>query len=346
MTAIEQNRFEVGVYTLADMGPDPHTGKIISPKQRMDEIIEAAKLADELGLDIFGVGEHHRLDYVVSSLAVVLAAIAQATTRIKLTSATSVVSTLDPVRLFEDFATVDVISGGRAEILAGRGAFVESFPLFGYDLNDYNELFTEHMELLLKLNEEEVVTWNGKFRSPLQHAQIAPRPLQEKLPIWIGVGGTPESAVRAGRLGVGMALAILGGNPQRFKPLVDLYREAGLQAGHAPEQLKVGVTGHVYLAETTKKAKDEFYPYYANYWYYVNRQRGMGTKMSRDDLSGWLLRKRRCLSEAQSSLRRKYCSSMNCTDKRAFWRKWILADCLLTKYGEIWNCLPMKWYQG
>lgn len=187
------------------------------------------------------------------------------------------------MRLFEDFATVDVISGGRVEILAGRGAFVESFPLFGYDLDDYNELFTEHMELLLKLIEEEVVTWNGKFRSPLQHAQIAPRPLQEKLPIWIGVGGTPESAVRAGRLGVGMALAILGGNPQRFKPLVDLYREAGLQAGHAPEQLKVGVTGHVYLAETTEKAKDEFYPYYANYWYYVNRQRGMGTKMSRDD---------------------------------------------------------------
>ena len=265
MTAIEQNRFEVGVYTLADLGPDPHSGEIISPKQRMDEILEAAKLADELGLDIFGVGEHHRLDYVVSSPAVVLAAIAQATNRIKLTSATSVVSTLDPVRLFEDFATVDVISGGRAEILAGRGAFVESFPLFGYDLDEYNELFTEHMELLLKLNEEEVVTWNGKFRSPLQHAQIAPRPLQEKLPIWIGVGGTPESAVRAGRLGVGMALAILGGNPQRFKPLVDLYREAGMEAGHAPEQLKVGVTGHVYLAETTEKAKNEFYPYYANY---------------------------------------------------------------------------------
>lgn len=283
MSTTKQNHFEVGIYTLADIGPDPQTGNTISPKQRMDEIIEAAKFADELGLDIYGVGEHHRLDYVVSSPVVVLSAIATATKNIKLTSTTSVVSTLDPVRLFEDFATLDLISGGRAEILAGRGAFVESFPLFGYDLDDYDELFTEHMELLLKLNEEEVVTWSGKFRSALHNAQIAPRPYQKKLPIWIGVGGTPESAVRAGRLGVGMALAILGGHPRRFKPLVDIYRNVGLEAGHSPEQLNVGVTGHVYLAETTEKAKDEFYPYYSNYWYYVNRQRGMATRMSRDD---------------------------------------------------------------
>lgn len=277
-------RFEVGIYTLADHGPDPLTEETISPKQRMDEIIEAAKLADEAGLDIFGVGEHHRLDYVVSSPAVVLSAIAQATKQIRLTSTTSVLSTLDPVRLYEDFATLDLISNGRAEILAGRGAFIESFPLFGYSTNDYNELFSEHMDLLLKLNENEVVTWSGKFRSALNNAEISPRPVQEEIPIWIGVGGTPESAIRAGRLGVGMALAILGGDPVRFKPLVDLYREAGKQAGHPEEQLKVGVTGHAYLAETTEKAKDEFYPYYANYWSYVNRQRsGFGMKMSRSD---------------------------------------------------------------
>lgn len=283
MSKINQSGFEVGIYTLADLGPNPHTGNTISAKQRMDEIIEAAKVADELGLDVFGVGEHHRLDYVVSSPAVVLSAIAYATKRIKLTSATSVLTTLDPVRLYEDFATLDIISDGRAEILAGRGAFIESFPLFGYNTNDYNELFSEHLDLLLKLNEKKKVSWNGKFRSALRDAEISPRALQNQLPIWLGVGGTPESAARAGRLGLGMALAILGGDPLRFKPLVDIYRQAGLEAGHTSDQLKVGVTGHTFLAKTTEKAKDEFYPYYSNYWNYVNRQRGMGTRMSRDD---------------------------------------------------------------
>jgi probable LLM family oxidoreductase len=277
------NGIEIGIYTLADIGPDPFTGKMITPKQRMNEMIQAAKLADEVGLDVFGVGEHHRLDYASSSPAVVLAAIAQATNQIKLTSTTSVLSTLDPVRLFEDFATLDLLSDGRAEILAGRGAFIESFPLFGYSTNDYDELFTEHMELLLQLNKNERVTWSGNFRSPLRDAEISPRPMQEQIPIWIGVGGTPDSAVRAGKFGVGMALAILGGDPLRFKPLVDLYRKAGMEAGHSPEFLKVGVTGHAYIAETTQQAKDEFFPYYSNYWSYVNRQRGMGTRMSRAD---------------------------------------------------------------
>jgi len=284
LSKIKQKAIEIGIFTLADIAPDPFTGKVISPKQRMDEIVEAAKLADGWGLDIFGVGEHHRLDYVVSSPAVVLSAIAQATKQIKLTSATSVVSTLDPVRLYEDFATLDLISDGRAEILAGRGAFIESFPLFGDSTDDYNALFSEHMDLLLKLNENEIVSWNGTFRSALNNAEISPRPVQKQLPIWIGVGGTPESAARAGRLGVGMALAILGGDPLRFKPLVDIYRQAGLEAGHAPDKLKTAVTGHAYLARTTEQAKDEFYPYYANYWDYVNRQRG-GTsmRMSRND---------------------------------------------------------------
>lgn len=283
MSTTKPNGIEVGIYTLADMGPDPFSGKTVSAKQRMDEIVEAAKLADKAGLDVFGVGEHHRLDYAVSSPAVVLSAIAQATKQIKLTSATSVLSTLDPVRLYEDFATLDLMSDGRAEILAGRGAFIESFPLFGYSTNDYNELFEEHMDLLLKLNKNEVVSWNGNFRSPLMKAEISPRPVQKQLPIWIGVGGTPESAERAGRLGVGMALAILGGDPIRFKPLVDSYRQAGLQSGHLPETLSIGVNGHCYIAKTTEEAKEEFYPYYANYWSYVNRQRGMGTRMSRQD---------------------------------------------------------------
>lgn len=274
---------EIGVYTFGDIGPNPHTGETISASQRLKEVIELAKIADEAGLDIFGVGEHHRLDYTISSPAVVLSAIAQATKHIKLTSATSVLSTLDPVRLFEDFATLDQISDGRAEIIAGRGAFVESFPLFGYDLQDYDALFEEKVKLLQQLNQQEIVTWQGQFRSALKGAMIAPRPVQDEVPIWIGVGGTPESAMRAGRLGTGMALAILGGEPIRFKPLVDLYRQAGAEAGHSPEKLSIGVTGHTYIAKDSQQAKDEFYPYYSNYWAYVNRQRGMGTRMSRSD---------------------------------------------------------------
>ncbi|WP_338469764.1 LLM class flavin-dependent oxidoreductase [Niallia sp. XMNu-256] len=280
----ERNKdFEIGIYTLADIGPDPLSGETPNPKQRLDEIIKAAVLTEEAGLDVFGIGEHHRLDYAVSSPAIVLAAIAQATQKIKLTSATSVLSTLDPVRLFEDFATLDLISNGRAEILAGRGAFIESFPLFGYRTDDYDELFTEHMELLLQLNKNEKVTWSGKFRPSLKEAEISPRPIQSQIPIWIGVGGSPESAVRAGTFGVGMALAILGGDPKRFKPLVDLYHQAAMKADHSPEVLRVGVTGHAFIAETTQQAKDEFYPYYSNYWYYVNRQRGLGMKMSREE---------------------------------------------------------------
>lgn len=274
---------EIGLYTLGDIVADPHTGKTISAGQRIKEITEAAKLADDAGLDVFGVGEHHRLDYATSAPPVVLAAIAQITKRIKLTSTTTVLSTVDPVRLFEDFATVDLLSDGRAEIIAGRGAFVESFPLFGYDIKDYDALFSEHIDLFLKLNKNESISWDGHFRPSLRNAEIAPRPFQKELPIWVGVGGTPDSAARAGRLGVGMALAILGGDPVRFKPLVDLYRKAGTEAGHNLEELRVGVTGHGYFSKTTQQALDEFYPYYSNYRSYVNRQRGMGFRMSRSD---------------------------------------------------------------
>jgi probable LLM family oxidoreductase len=281
---VENKGLEIGLYTLGDISSDPVKGQPISASQRMKEIIEAAKLADEAGLDVFGIGEHHRLDYATSAVPVVLAAIAQHTKRIRLTSATTVLSTVDPVRLFEDYATLDLVSDGRAEMIAGRGAFVESFPLFGYNLHDYDDLFSENLELLLKLNENERVSWNGRFRSTLKNAEIAPRPIQNQIPIWVGVGGTPGSAARAGRLGVGMTLALLGGDPARFKPLVDLYRKSGIEAGHVVEKLKVGVTGHSYIAKTTQQAKDEFYPYYSNYWSYVNRQRGMTSfRMSKSD---------------------------------------------------------------
>ncbi|MFC3803455.1 LLM class flavin-dependent oxidoreductase [Cohnella sp. GCM10012308] len=280
---LAETGMEIGLYTLADIVPDPFTNQTISARQRIKEIIEAAMLADEAGLDLFGVGEHHRLDYATSAPAVVLAAIAQRTKRIKLTSATTVLSTVDPVRLFEDFATLDLVSDGRAEVIAGRGAFVESFPLFGYDTNDYDALFEENLQLFLKLNEAEKVTWDGQYRPSLRNAEIAPRPLQQQLPIWVGVGGTLESAARAGRHGVGMAIAMLGGDPARFLPLADAYREAGKQAGFDAERLKIGITGHGYFAKTTQQAKDEYFPYYSNYWSYVNRQRGMTLRMDRPD---------------------------------------------------------------
>ncbi|WEK54054.1 MAG: LLM class flavin-dependent oxidoreductase [Candidatus Cohnella colombiensis] len=273
---------EIGIYSLADLGPDPLTGTTISAKQRIQELIQAAKLADEAGLDIFGVGEHHRLDYAVSAPAIVLTAIAQVTKRIRLTSTTTVLNTIDPVRLYEDFATLDLVSDGRAEIVAGRGAFVESFPLFGYDVKDYDALFEEHLHLLLQLNEAENVTWKGQFRPSLQHADIAPRSEQERIPIWVGVGGTPESAIRAGSLGTNLALAILGGDPIRFLPFVELYRRAAVEAGHRLDQMKVAVTGHMHLAKTTEQAIEQFYPYYVNYWGYVNKQRGMMSHISRE----------------------------------------------------------------
>lgn len=257
---------EIGLYTFGDLVPDPHTGQAVSARQRLQEIVAAARLADEAGLDVFGVGEHHRLDFAVSATPVVLSAIAQVTERIRLASAVTVLSTADPVRVFQDFATVDLLSGGRAEIIAGRGVFLEPFPLFGYRLEDYHELFAEKIELLLQLNANERITWSGQFRPALRDAEIAPRPVQEQLPIWVGVGGTPQSAVRAGLLGTGMALAIIGGAPARLKPLVDLYRRAGAEAGRQPGQLKVAVTSHLHVQKTSQQAMEDFYPYYAQYF--------------------------------------------------------------------------------
>ncbi|MUT66949.1 LLM class flavin-dependent oxidoreductase [Paenibacillus sp. NEAU-GSW1] len=262
----ESAPFEFGIYTLGDLSPDPHTGQTASAQQRIREVIDAAKLADEAGIDVFGVGEHHRLDFAISSPPVLLAAIAQATKQIRLTSATTVLGTADPVRVFEDFATLDLLSNGRAEMIAGRGAYVESFPLFGYELDSYAELFREKLELFLQLNENERVTWDGNFRSALSEAEIAPRPAQRQLPIWLGVGGTPASAALAGQLGAGMALAILGGDMQKFQPLVEAYRQAGAKAGHALARLPVGITGHCYIADSSQQAREEFYPHYAYYF--------------------------------------------------------------------------------
>jgi probable LLM family oxidoreductase len=278
----QEEAFEFGIYTLGDISVDPVTGRTSSASDRMKEIIAAAKLADEAGIDIFGVGEHHRLDFAVTSPPVVLAAIAQATKQIRLTSATTVLGTSDPVRVFEDFSTLDLLSDGRAEIIAGRGAYVESFSLFGYELGDYKDLFNEKINMLLELNESERMTWNGRFRTALENAEIAPRPLQASLPVWVGVGGTPQSAELAGKLGAGMALAILGGDPANFKPLVDVYREAGMRAGHKKEALKIAITSHGYIAESTQQAKDEYYPYYANYVGQFMGGNARGERMARE----------------------------------------------------------------
>jgi len=262
----DRKLFEFGIYTLGDLAPDAVTGHEMSAKQRLREIVDAAKLADEAGIEVFGVGEHHRLDFAVSSPPVVLAAIAQVTSHIRLTSATTVLGTADPVRVFEDFATLDLLSDGRAEIISGRGAFIESFPLFGYSLDDYRELFKEKMSLLTKLNESERITWNGNMRPALNDCEIAPRPDQARLPLWVGVGGTVASAELAGEMGAGMTLAILGGDPGRFRHLVEAYRSAGKAAGHAEQSLRVAITGHCYIGDTTQQALDEFYPYYSHYY--------------------------------------------------------------------------------
>src|ERR1700692_4147148 len=244
--------FELGLYTFGDLMPEAQTGKAVGAQQRLAEILAAAKLADASGLDVFAVGEHHRLDMAVSATPVVLAAIAAVTERIRLASAVTILSTADPVLVFEDFATVDLISGGRAEIIAGRGVFTESFPLFGFDLADYDALFAEKLELLMKLNAAERVTWQGRFRTPLQDAPIAPRPVQGRLPIWVGTGGTPSSVGKAAVLGLPLALANIRRPPAQLAPLAELYRRTGLQAGHDASDLKVSIASHLHVAENSQ----------------------------------------------------------------------------------------------
>src|SRR5215217_4590551 len=263
---------EIGLYTFAELSPDPQSGRIISPQQRVRDLMEEIELADQVGLEVFGVGEHHRPDFVVSSPAVILGAAAVRTQRIRLSSAVTVLSSDDPVRVFQDFATVDLLSGGRAEIMAGRGSFIESFPLFGFDLDDYDELFAEKLELLLKLRESDEVTWSGQHRAALDEAGVYPRPVQEPLPVWLAVGGTPNSIVRAAALGLPLALAIIGGAPERFVPLVDLYRRAASEVGHPG--LPVGINSHTYVADTSQEAADDFFPAYAGMMNRIGRERG------------------------------------------------------------------------
>lgn len=265
---------ELGIYTFADLQPDRLAGKAIITHQRIKDLLEEIQLADQLGLDVFGVGEHHRADYAVSSPAVVLAAAASMTKNIKLTSAVSVLSSDDPVRVFQDFATLDQLSNGRAEIMAGRGSFIESFPLFGYDLSDYDALFSEKLDLLLKINASEKVAWTGKLRSSLDGLGVYPRPYQEKLPIWLAVGGTPESAIRAAKLRLPMALAIIGGMPERFVPFVNLYKQTAIESGRDPGNLSLGINTHVFISETSQKAGDDYYLTYAAMMNRIGKERG------------------------------------------------------------------------
>ena len=259
---------ELGLYTFADVGPE------IDPARRLRNLLEEIELADQVGLDVFGVGEHHRPDYAVSSPTVALAAAAERTKDIRLTSAVTVLSSDDPVRVFQDFATLDLISGGRAEIMAGRGSFIESFPLFGYDLSDYDELFSEKLELLLKLRESESVTWSGRHRAPLDEAGVYPRPVQNPLPVWIAVGGTPQSVVRAAILGLPLAIAIIGGQPEHFAPLARLYRQAAREAGHDADRLPISINSHTYVADKSQQASDEFFPSYSAMMNRIGRERG------------------------------------------------------------------------
>jgi len=272
--AAAKRTFELGIYSFAELTPDPATGTVVSPQERLRDLLEEIELADQVGLDVFGLGEHHRPDFVSSAPAVILAAAAARTKRIRLTSAVSVLSSDDPVRVFQDFATLDLLSGGRAEVMVGRGSFTESFPLFGFDLRDYHELFAEKLDLLLKLRASERVTWSGKHRPPLDDLGVYPRPLQDRLPVWVAVGGTPESAVRAGRLGLPMALAIIGGLPERFAPLVQLYREASRRTGQGSSGLDLSINAHGYLANDSRRAADEFFPSYAAVMTKIGRERG------------------------------------------------------------------------
>jgi probable LLM family oxidoreductase len=263
---------ELGIYTFAEVAPDPVTGRKVSPSERLRDLIEEIELADQVGLDVFAVGEHHRPDYAVSAPAVVLAAAAGRTSKIRLSSAVSVLSSDDPVRVFQQFSTLDLLSGGRAEIMVGRGSFIESFPLFGYDLKNYSELFAEKLELLLLLRENERVSWSGKHRPPLTGQAVYPRPLQERIPVWVAVGGTPESAARAGMLGLPMALAIIGGEPERYKPFAEIHREAAREAGHTPPALSIN--SHGYIADTSQQASDEAFPPFADTMNRIGRERG------------------------------------------------------------------------
>src|SRR5271154_5971203 len=265
---------QIGIDSFAALVPDPITGTTVTAQQRIAHLLQEITLADQVGLDVFGIGEHHRPEFLDSAPPVILGAAATRTKNIRLTSAVTVLSAADPVRVFQEFATLDLISHGRAEIVAGRGSFIESYPLFGLQLDDYDSLFAEKLDLLLAIRENTHVTWSGKHRAPLTGQGIYPRPLQNPLPIWVGVGGTPASFVRAGKLGLPLMVAIIGGEPKRFRPLVDAYREAGRRAGHPTEKLTVGLHSIGFLGDTTAQAADDFYPGYAHTFTEIGKERG------------------------------------------------------------------------
>lgn len=267
---------EIGISTFVETTPDVKTGEVVSHAQRLREVVEEIVLADQVGLDVFGVGEHHREDFAASSPALVLAAAASQTKRIRLTSAVTVLSSADPVRVFQDFATLDGISNGRAEIMAGRGSFIESFPLFGYDLRDYDELFDEKLDLLLTLQKSEKVTWSGKHRPAIHNLGVYPRPVQDPLPVWIGSGGNTQSVIRAGALGLPLVLAIIGGRPVQFAPLVQLYKRAAAQAGHDISKLPIASHSHGFIAEDSQTAADKFFPSTQQVMNVLGKERGWG----------------------------------------------------------------------
>ncbi len=279
---------QIGVDSFGAVISDPATELTLSPVHRMENLLEEIVLADQVGLDVFGIGEHHRSEFIDSAPVVILGAAAARTENIRLTSAVTVLSAADPVRVFQEFATLDLISRGRAEIVAGRGSSVEAFPLFGFDLDDYDSLFSEKLDLLLKIRENAHVHWTGRHRAPLTGQAVYPRPLQNPLPIWIGVGGTPASFVRAGTLGLPLMVAIIGGEPKRFRPLIDLYREAGRRAGHAAEKLIVSLHAIGFLGDTTEQAADDFYPGYAHTFTKIGKERGWppATRAQFDALRG------------------------------------------------------------
>ncbi|MFD2553132.1 Atu2307/SP_0267 family LLM class monooxygenase [Sphingobacterium tabacisoli] len=265
---------ELGIGMFGDLQIDPKTGQIQSTQQRLQEIIEEIKLMDEVGLDFFGMGEHHRPDYAVASPEIILAAAATVTKNIKLGSAVSVLSSTDPVKLYQDFATVDLISGGRAEIMAGRGSFIESFPLFGYDLKDYSELFEEKLELLLKIKKNKSINWTGKFRKSLINQEIHPRATENGLPIWVAVGGTTSSVIRAGKLGLPVMFAIIGGAWEQFTPLFEMYKQAYEDNGHDMEKFQVGVHMHAFFGEDSKAVAEKYYPIYGAQMNRIGASRG------------------------------------------------------------------------
>jgi probable LLM family oxidoreductase len=271
---------QIGIDSFAAAFTEDSLG--VSASDRLLNLIEEIALADKVGLDSFGIGEHHRREFLDSAPPVILAAAAARTKRIRLTSAVTVLSATDPVRIFQEFATLDLLSKGRAEMVVGRGSSVEAFPLFGFRLEDYDSLFAEKLDLLLKIRENEHVTWSGKYRPPLTGQGVYPRPVQNPLPIWLGVGGTPQSFVRAGRLGLPLMVAIIGGETRRFRPLIDLYREAGKKAGYPPEKLKVGLHSPGYVAETTEEAADDYFPGFARAVSDIGKERGWG-EMTRED---------------------------------------------------------------